>query len=88
MSLYNDIDMMNVKEAKHYCQNCGAQIKSTDTICPMCGKNLSKVGKRTEVTFTGVAGEVVLSSFEVPKLNRKQRKILDSIFQGVSNQLY
>jgi hypothetical protein len=34
----------------YYCQNCGAQIKSTDVICPKCGKNLSEVGRRIQLT--------------------------------------
>lgn len=38
-------------EHKFYCQNCDSQIKSTDTICPKCAKNLSKVGKRIVVTI-------------------------------------
>lgn len=87
MSLHNNLDVMNIREAKYYCQNCSAQIKSTDTMCPKCGKNLAEVGKRTEVTFTEVAGEVVLSSFEVPKLNIKQRKILDSILCAAKGYL-
>ena len=35
---------------KYYCQNCGSQLNSTDLICPKCGKNLSEVGRRIEVT--------------------------------------
>jgi len=36
-------------EPKYYCKNCGSEIKSTDTICPNCGKKLSEVGRRIEV---------------------------------------
>jgi len=36
---------------KYYCQNCGSQIKPTDTLCPNCGKKLSEVGRRIEVTI-------------------------------------
>jgi uncharacterized OB-fold protein len=32
--------------------NCGSQIKPTDTICPKCGKKLSEVGRRIELTVT------------------------------------
>jgi len=35
-----------VVNLKYYCQNCGAQIRSTDTICPKCGKDLKVVGRR------------------------------------------
>jgi len=49
--LNNDKNGINMGEAKYYCQNCGAQIKSTDTICPKCGKNLKDVGRRVEVTI-------------------------------------
>ena len=37
-------------EHKYYCLNCGSQIKSTDTVCPNCGKKLSEVGRRIQVT--------------------------------------
>jgi uncharacterized OB-fold protein len=36
---------------KYYCKNCGAQVKSSDTVCPKCGKNLSEVGRRIELTL-------------------------------------
>jgi uncharacterized OB-fold protein len=36
---------------KYYCQNCGSQIKPIDTVCPNCGKELSEVGRRIEVTI-------------------------------------
>jgi hypothetical protein len=42
---------MSGSEAKYYCQNCGAQVKSSDTVCPKCGKNLSEVGRRIELTL-------------------------------------
>jgi len=38
-------------EHKYYCRNCDSQIKSTDTVCPKCGKKLSEVGRRIEVTI-------------------------------------
>jgi DNA-directed RNA polymerase subunit RPC12/RpoP len=43
-------------ESKYYCKNCGTQIKSRDTICPKCGKNLSEVGRRIEKTITETIG--------------------------------
>jgi len=48
MSLCKDRDVINMGE--YYCRNCGAKIKSTDTMCPKCGKNLKEVGRRIEVT--------------------------------------
>jgi uncharacterized OB-fold protein len=45
-------------EHKYYCQNCGSQIKPTDVICPKCGKKLSEVGRRIEVT---IAESITLS---------------------------
>lgn len=45
-------------EHKYYCLNCGSQIKSTDTICPKCGKKLSEVGRKIQVT---IADSIVIS---------------------------
>jgi uncharacterized OB-fold protein len=45
-------------EHKYHCQNCGSQIKPTDTVCPHCGKKLSEVGRRIEVT---IAESITLS---------------------------
>jgi hypothetical protein len=45
-------------EHKYYCQNCGSQIRPTDTICPNCGRNLSEVGRRIEVT---IVDSIILS---------------------------
>ncbi len=45
-------------EHKYYCQNCNSQIKSTDTVCPKCGKKLSEVGRRILVT---VADSITIS---------------------------
>jgi hypothetical protein len=39
------------KEHEYYCLNCGSQIKSADTICPKCGKKLSEVGRKIQVTI-------------------------------------
>jgi hypothetical protein len=36
-------------ESKYFCRNCDTQIKSTDTICPKCGRNLSEVGRAIKV---------------------------------------
>ena len=47
---------MNLGETEYYCQNCGAQIKPTDTICPKCGKKISEVGKNIRKTFIEVLG--------------------------------
>ena len=51
ISLYNFSDVIDMGEAKYYCQNCDAQIASTDTMCPKCGKNLKEVGRRIKVTI-------------------------------------
>jgi DNA-directed RNA polymerase subunit RPC12/RpoP len=45
-----------MSEAKYYCGKCGTEIKPTDTICPKCGANLSKVGRRIEATLTETIG--------------------------------
>jgi hypothetical protein len=42
--------------SKYYCGKCGAEIKPTDTICPKCGANISKIGRRIEATFTETIG--------------------------------
>ena len=49
---------MNLGETEYYCNNCGAQIKPTDTICPKCGKKISEVGKNIRKTFNEVLGLV------------------------------
>jgi DNA-directed RNA polymerase subunit RPC12/RpoP len=47
---------MNLGETEYYCNNCGAQIKPTDTICPKCGKKISEVGKNIRKTVIEVLG--------------------------------
>jgi predicted ATP-dependent serine protease len=71
-------------ENKYYCQNCGEQIKSTDTMCPKCGKNLKEVGRRIEVTVTASIG--LSSSFEV-ELTKKQKSIVKKVYQAIKNEL-
>ena len=58
-------------EPKYYCKNCGSQIKSTDAICPKCGKKLSQVGRkieRTVVEYIGVSDSKATSLIINPKL--------------------
>jgi predicted nucleic acid-binding Zn ribbon protein len=71
-----------VVERKYYCQSCGEQIKPTDTVCPKCGKNLSKVGKRVEVTVTETMGISDSVSYEVKTINRSEKVKLVGKFVG------
>ncbi|MBX5328597.1 MAG: zinc ribbon domain-containing protein [Candidatus Bathyarchaeota archaeon] len=61
-----------VVERKYYCQSCGRQIKPTDTLCPICGKNLNKVGKRIEVTVRDTIGLSENVSYQLKAINRKE----------------
>jgi uncharacterized Zn finger protein (UPF0148 family) len=69
---------------EYYCQNCGAQIKPTDTVCPKCGRNLSEVGRRIEVTITETIG--VSASVET-KLTKAQSSIIKKVFQAIKREL-
>jgi len=74
-----------MEENEYYCQNCGAEIKSTDVTCPSCGKNLKEVGRKVEVTVTDTIG--VSDVVEVEKLSPEQRKILERIYRAVKDYL-
>lgn len=45
-----------MSETEYRCNNCGALVKPTDTMCPKCGKNLSEVGRNIKKTFVEVIG--------------------------------
>ena len=70
--------------SKYYCQNCGVEIKPTDTACPKCGKNLSEVGRRIEMTFTETIG--LSDSFE-KKLTKEQNSIIKKVFRAIKREL-
>ena len=71
-------------ENKYYCQNCGAEIKSTDAVCPKCGKNLSEVGRRVLVT---VEDTLTLSDEVEVKLTKEQLNIIQKVYQALKNEL-
>jgi NMD protein affecting ribosome stability and mRNA decay len=71
-------------ETKYYCQNCGAQIKPTDTVCPKCGKNLSEVGRRIEVTITQTIG---LSDSVERELTKEQISLIKKVFGAIKREL-
>jgi len=71
-------------EPKYYCQNCGSQIKSTDTICPKCEKNLKEVGRRIEVTITET---IVVSDAVKVQLTKEQIGIIEKVRKTVKKQL-
>lgn len=73
-----------MEETKHYCQNCGAKIKSTDAVCSNCGKNLKEVGRRIVVT---VVETFKLSDEVEAKLTKKQISIIKKVFQTIKNEL-
>jgi len=69
---------------EYYCQNCDAQIKSTDAVCPKCGKNLSEVGRRIEVT---VAAAIGVSASVETKLTKEQISIIKKVFRAIKREL-
>ena len=69
---------------EYYCKNCDAEIKATDTTCPKCGKNLSEVGRRIEITVTATVG--VSASVET-ELTKKQRNIIQKAYEAIKNEL-
>jgi len=71
------------EENKYYCQNCGARIKPTDTVCPKCGKNLKEVGRRVEVTITETIG---LSDRVEVELTKEQKSIVKKVYQAIKNE--
>lgn len=75
---------MDMAEQKHYCQNCSSEIKSTDTICPKCGKNLQEVGRRIEVTITETIG---LSDEVKVQLTKEQIGIVEKVRKAVEKPL-
>lgn len=72
---------MSDVERKYYCQNCGEPIKPTDTTCPKCGKNLSEVGRKIEVTITERLG-LSSVSYQVKTINRSEKVKLIGKFLG------
>jgi predicted amidophosphoribosyltransferase len=71
-------------EEGYYCQKCGAEIKSTDTICPKCGSNLKEVGRRIELHITETIG--VSARFE-KKLTKEQSSILKKVYRALKREL-
>jgi len=70
--------------SRYYCQKCGHQVKPTDTICPNCGADLSKVGRRIEVTITETLGVSVGVETE---LTKKQINIIKKISKAIKREL-
>jgi predicted amidophosphoribosyltransferase len=70
-------------ENKYYCQNCNAEIKSTDTICPNCGKKLSEVGRRIEVTVTENIS--VFDAVKVEKLSPAQKSLIERFYKRIKD---
>jgi predicted ATP-dependent serine protease len=72
-----------VTDNKYYCQNCGAEIKSTDTICPKCGKNLKDVGRKILVTVTDTIS--LSDAVKTEKLSAEQKTLLKKIYQAIKD---
>lgn len=70
--------------SKYYCQNCGSEIKPTDTICPKCGKNLSEVGRTIEVTITET---LAISDSVETKLTKEQQDIVKKVLKAIKKEL-
>jgi predicted ATP-dependent serine protease len=71
-------------ENKYFCQNCGAEIASTVTVCPNCGKNLKDVGRRIEVTVTETIG---LSDEVKVGLTKEQISTIEKVLKAVKKEL-
>ncbi len=65
--------MTNVK---YTCNNCGSEVKPSDTICLSCGKNFSEVGRHIEVTLTESLG--FSESLDI-KLTKEQMSFLAKV---------
>jgi len=84
-ALCRNNELINMEEGtKYFCQNCGSKIKSTDTICPKCGKNLKEVGRKVEVTVVDAIG---LSDRVDVKLTKEQIKTIEKIYRSIKDYL-
>jgi len=72
-------------ENKCYCQNCGAEVKATDTVCPKCGKNLSEVGRRVLVTVSDTIG--LSDAVKVEKLSPEQKSLIEKVYRAIKDFL-
>ena len=70
-------------EKKYLCQNCGAEITSTDTVCPKCGKNLKEVGRKVLVTVTETIS--LSDAVKVEKLSPEQKSLIERFYQRVKD---
>lgn len=70
--------------SEYYCQNCGSEIKPSDTVCPKCGKNLSDVGKRIVVTLTET---LTFSDSVETKLTKEQQNIIKKFYKAFKKEL-
>lgn len=71
-------------ENKYFCQNCGAEITSTDTVCPNCRKNLKDMGRRIEVIVTETIG---LSDEVKVGLTKEQIGIIEKVLKTIKKEL-
>jgi hypothetical protein len=53
-------------------------------VCPKCGKNLSEVGRRIEVTITETIG---LSASVETKLTKEQISVIKKVFRAIKREL-
>jgi tRNA G26 N,N-dimethylase Trm1 len=72
------------KMSEYYCNNCGKQIKPTDTTCPHCGKNLSEVGRRIVATFTETIG---ISDSVKKELTKKQINAIEKLIRAIKREI-
>ena len=69
---------------EYYCNYCGTHVKSTDTVCPKCGKNFGEVGRRIEVTITETIG---LSDSVERELTKEQSSIIKKVYRAIKREL-
>ena len=77
---------MSGSEAQYYCQNCGAQVKSSDTVCPKCGKNLNEVGKKIKSTHG--EGWGLSQSLRAKNKDSRGKVIKELKIEGVTEIIY
>lgn len=69
---------------EYYCNNCGSEIKPSDTVCSKCGKNLSEVGKRIVVTLTET---LAFSDSVKTELTKEQQNIIKKFLKALKKEL-
>lgn len=60
----------------YFCRFCNGEVKKEDTICPKCGSDLEKVGKRREIEVT-LEEKIGLSESVEIKLTKQEKRFFE-----------